>query len=107
MVPGAVNLPPDRLRAPAASGDPHLKPTLVAGKGFVYATGIEGLKAENPSHCFRIVYLKHEWLVYSRFFGGRIGAPISFPGPNHEEWLQCPRNPSEDDQNHLISFRPL
>src|SRR5438132_9134418 len=57
----------------------------VAGNCFLYAEDVEQLASPN-CHSFRITYLDGQWVVYSCFFGGRIGGVVSFQGPNQEEW---------------------
>src|SRR5207249_1379860 len=66
-------------------GKAHPQPMLIAGNGFVHAEGIQEI-AQPGCHSFRLTYLDNKWLVYSSFFGGRIGSSVSFPGPNHEDW---------------------
>jgi hypothetical protein len=65
---------------------------LLAGNGFVKADGIQEI-AVAGAHTFRMVYFNTDrlgkagqWVIYSSFFGGRIGGVISLPGPNKEEW---------------------
>jgi hypothetical protein len=67
-------------------GTNTLDPTLLAQNGFVEASGIAELQASGQSHAFRLVHHDGHWLVYSSFFGGRIGAAVAIPGPNREEW---------------------
>lgn len=68
------------------TGSKPLKPLDIAGSGFVHATDIECINSPQKAHSFRLVYLDEHWIVYSSFFGGRIGAAVSFPGPNQEKW---------------------
>jgi hypothetical protein len=67
-------------------GDTQLSPTILAANGFVQATDIQDIRSNTGNHSFRIVYLDEQWLIYSSFFGGRIGAVTVFRGPNFEEW---------------------
>lgn len=67
-------------------GTDHPGPGFLAANGFVHAENIEQIRADGQSHAFRLVYLYPNWLIYLSFFGGRIGAVVSFPGPNREEW---------------------
>ena len=67
-------------------GQRHPTARMIASNGFIRAADVDNLKAESSGHSFRLVYLNGEWIVYSSFFGGRIGAAVAFPGPNHEEW---------------------
>lgn len=67
-------------------GETPTTPEMLKNNGFVRAVDIEPLKSADKSHSFRLVYLNGSWMVYSSFFGGRIGAAVSFPGPNREGW---------------------
>jgi hypothetical protein len=67
-------------------GEVHAPPQLLMSNGFVRAEDIKVIKGEKGAHTFRLVYLDRRWLVYSSFFGGRLGAVVHFPGPNKEEW---------------------
>lgn len=58
---------------------------VLAANGFAHAEDIQFIKAPEKAHSFRLVHLDH-WHVYSSFFGGRIGAYVRVPGPNHETW---------------------
>jgi hypothetical protein len=65
---------------------------LLAANGFVHADGIQDIKVAN-AHSFRLLYSDSdtigrtgEWWVFMSFFGGRIGAAVTFPGPNGEKW---------------------
>ena len=65
---------------------------LLAANGFVKAEGIQDI-AVAGAHTFWLVYFNTDvigkagqWVIYSCFFGGRIGGVISLPGPNNEEW---------------------
>ena len=66
-------------------GTLHANAFLVAGNGFVHAADV-GELARPACHSFRITRLESEWIIYMSFFGGRVGAVVSFPGPNWEGW---------------------
>jgi hypothetical protein len=67
-------------------GAAEVQPALIDENGFVEASGITQIQAPGRSHSFRLVHHDGHWLIYSSFFGGRIGSVVSIPGPNKEEW---------------------
>jgi hypothetical protein len=54
--------------------------------GFVHAEDIQCIRAGENDHSFRLMHIDGEWQVYLSFFGGRAGAFVRLPGPNHENW---------------------
>jgi hypothetical protein len=54
--------------------------------GFVCASDIESMKSDPRSHMFRLSWKDNVWRSVFAFFGGRIGAVVSFPGPSREDW---------------------
>jgi hypothetical protein len=90
---------------------------LLAGNGFVKAEGIQDI-AVAGAHTFRLVYFNTDvlgkagqWVIYSCFFGGRIGGIISLPGPDKEEWetldIAAPINSKEWLLTKSGLFQPL
>ncbi len=67
-------------------GKVHPGSDLIAANGFIHAVDVADIKGELGEHTFRLVHLDNAWNVYFSFFGGRIGAFVRFPGPNHEWW---------------------
>jgi hypothetical protein len=67
------------------TGKAHMNPGLFKHFGFVKPANVEPIK-KTGCHSFRLVYAPGQWMVYSSFFGGRIGSFVAFPGPNHEDW---------------------
>jgi hypothetical protein len=57
----------------------------LAGNGFVHAEDIQAI-AQTGCHSFRLLHMGGQWMIYSSFFGGRIGSAVTFPGPNYEDW---------------------
>lgn len=60
--------------------------------GFVRNDDIQDLKEEEHVHKFRLSFRGHSksirgwWTLDCAFFGGRVGATVSFPGMNAEAW---------------------
>jgi hypothetical protein len=81
----AVNCDTFRAVTRFVLGRSHPQPLHVAPNGFVHAEDVAEL-AKPDSHSFRITYLEGQWIVYSCFFAGQLGAVVSFPGPNMEQW---------------------
>lgn len=67
-------------------GKNHPTPMLIASNGFVHAQDLVALNADKSGHAFRLTHLDGQWRFYASFFGGRLGAYVSFPGPNREDW---------------------
>lgn len=67
-------------------GEDPAVPELIFANGFVPAADLAGMRAPDGGHAFRLTWLGKEWRVYSSFFGGRLAAAVSFPGPNREKW---------------------
>lgn len=67
-------------------GKSPVSPELLAANGFVHAADVASIKTNGNDHSFRLLHWDDEWLVYSSFFGGRIGSFVRFPGPNKESW---------------------
>jgi hypothetical protein len=67
-------------------GKMQMRPAAMRMNGFVHAEGIQCIKAGDNDHSFRLMHIDGEWQVYSSFFGGRVGAFVCVPGPNHEDW---------------------
>jgi HNH endonuclease len=68
------------------NGEDHPSESLIANNGFVRADDVRCISAPDRSHSFRLSYVDGHWTVMSSFFGGRLGAVVSFPGANHEDW---------------------
>jgi hypothetical protein len=58
-------------------------------QGFLWAEDIQSIRAEGNAHSFRLLYIEGHWLVFSSFFGGRIGTFVSLEGPNNEDWCSA------------------
>jgi hypothetical protein len=69
-------------------GEGQINPGLFNKIGFVRAKDNQCIKDDGGGHSFRLVHWGQHWRVYSSFFGGRIGAFVVMPGPNHES-LAC------------------
>jgi hypothetical protein len=54
--------------------------------GFVHAEDVQAISAPGNAHSFRLLHIDGKWHVFSSFFGGKIGAYVRVPGPNHEAW---------------------
>jgi HNH endonuclease len=67
-------------------GEMQMQPAAFQMNGFVYAEDIKCIMAGDKDHSFRLMHIDGEWQVYSSFFGGRVGAFVRVPGPNHEDW---------------------
>jgi len=67
-------------------GEVQIPPHVLAANGFVHAEDVQGISGAANEHAFRLMHTGQVWHVYSSFFGGRIGAHVRLPGPNHEEW---------------------
>ncbi|MFC1597644.1 HNH endonuclease [Planctomycetota bacterium] len=70
-------------------GEASVTPQAFRANGFVYATDIEPIKADDGGHSFRLVHMDEHWHIFSAFFGGRIGSFLRFRAPNHETWFQA------------------
>jgi hypothetical protein len=67
-------------------GEIALRPSFLGRHGFVRHGDLEAIKSPPGTHSFRVMYTDREWWVYLSFFGGRIGAHVSIPGPSKEDW---------------------
>src|SRR5262249_26867869 len=67
------------IRGPEEMGVPFLHQD-----GFVRAADIQPISAPDRAHAFRLLHIGGWWLIYSSFFGGRIGSVVRFAGPNAE-----------------------
>jgi hypothetical protein len=67
-------------------GEIPVSPALIRANGFVYASDVEPIRADNAAHSFRLLYMDGYWHIFSSFFGGRMGSFVRFPGPNGESW---------------------
>jgi hypothetical protein len=67
-------------------GEMQLQPEGFRRNGFVHAEDLHCIKAGDNDHSFRLMHVDGEWQVYASFFGGRAGAFVRVPGPNHEDW---------------------
>lgn len=54
--------------------------------GFVVNADIQALGCPPKAHKFRLTYDEFSWHLLCSFFGGRIGAAVSFPGRSVETW---------------------
>jgi hypothetical protein len=67
-------------------GEMQIRPEALQLIGFVHAEDVQCIRAGENDHSFRLMHIDGEWQVYSSFFGGRAGAFVRIPGPNHEDW---------------------
>ncbi len=67
-------------------GDQTLAPSRLARGGFVRAVNIRSLASGLRSHSARLFWENGRWKAVFAFFGGQIGAVVSFSGPNNETW---------------------
>jgi hypothetical protein len=56
--------------------------------GFVRNEDLQALNCPARAHKFRLTYGPN-WSLDCAFFGGKIGATVAFPGPNHESWARA------------------
>ncbi len=56
--------------------------------GFVRNEDVQTLDCPNDAHALRLTHGAN-WGLDCAFFGGRIGATVSFPGPNHDKWQRA------------------
>lgn len=79
---------PETFRLPIRLilGTADVTQKLLAASGFVRAADVQEIKDEGGGHSFRLLHVGSSWLVFSSFFGGRIGAAVHFSGPNREDW---------------------
>jgi hypothetical protein len=66
-------------------GEVPVSRQLLRTNGFVIASDIQPINVDG-AHSFRLLHMDGQWQICFSFFGGRIGAFVQFPGPNHEEW---------------------
>jgi hypothetical protein len=59
---------------------------VLKANGFVPASDVQSIRAENNAHSFRLAHDGESWHVVSSFFGGKIGTYALIPGPNREAW---------------------
>ncbi len=67
-------------------GETHPREGILKSNGFVHADKLSDLNAPDKGHGFRMTWFANQWHFYASFFGGRIAAAVSFPGPNVERW---------------------
>jgi hypothetical protein len=83
------NTPVDRKAFSLATqiilGNGPMSIKTVRANGFVRAEDVQTISAQGNAHSFRLVH-DGSWYVYMSFFGGKIGALVRIPGPNHEDW---------------------
>lgn len=67
--------------------------------GFVWASDIATMAAEDGGHAIRLYHTEGHWHASFAFFGGQCGAIVRFPGPNLESWktleVRAPLNSAE------------
>lgn len=68
------------------TGERQLSDAALRDCGFVHATDLLPLDCSAGTHSIRLLSDGGVWRVWFAFFGGRIGAAASFPGPNEERW---------------------
>lgn len=66
-------------------GEVNILPQSLNNNGFVRASDVKDLSVEG-CHSFQLSYHGGTWIFHASFFGGRIGAHVSFPGINCEQW---------------------
>ena len=79
----------------------------MARSGFVRQSDIEGLECPEGAHRFRITHKSGYWSLDSAFFSGKIGATVSFPGPNHESWLRAEVTVPINSRDWTIQTSPI
>jgi hypothetical protein len=81
-----VNVESFTQAIPLIRGKAPVAKWLLQSNGFIHPGRVKAISGNRNCHAFRLVHDGSLWIVYSSFFGGRIGACASFPGPNYEHW---------------------
>lgn len=88
-------------------GKDHVNPALFTRNGFVQPDLLGQIKVQNNAHSFRLVHLDGNWIVYSAYFGGRVGTIVVFPGPNFEEWITADLTVPLNSRQWTLRTSPL
>jgi len=68
-------------------GDSQVSPSVIGSCGFVDAINVSDISSRpSKSHSLRLIFNRGWWQCWIAFFGGRIGAFVTFPGTHHQKW---------------------
>jgi hypothetical protein len=67
-------------------GEQSFSPDRLKEGGFVCASNVASMKSDDGGHHIRLYHADGWWHTSFAFFGGKIGAVVRYPGPNHEPW---------------------